>query len=288
MLALLPLMLLSALVVGYAAALGRLRRRGDAWPRARTAALLGGCLCGAAALLPPLGTHDERLPVHMTQHLLLAMAAPALLALAAPVTIALRTLPPRPRRMLLGLVHSRLVGVLSTPPVVVVLSTGSLMLVYLTGLYAATLENEVLHVVVHLHLFLTGCLLSWTVVGLDPMPHRPGVRTRLVTLVLAAAAHDTVSKLLFARGLPRGGGPLSDRQSGAEIMYYGGTLVEAAVAVAVMTQWYRRSGRDLQRRRRRPTSSRTSSRTARAEQAARWQATPCSPPRGTSTRHARR
>ena len=251
MLGLVPLLLTAALVAAYAVALQRLHGRGDAWPWPRTAALLVGSLCVAGALLPPLATADERLPVHMTQHLLLAMAAPGLLALSAPVTLALRTLPRRPRRALLGLVHCRPVRVLTMPPVVLVISTGSLLTLYLTGLYAATLEHEALHAAAHVHLFLTGCLLSWTVIGVDPIARRPSVQARLTTLVLAAAAHDTISKLLYARGLPAGGGSVAERHAGAEIMYYGGTVVDLALAVALMAQWYRRSGRELERSRRR-------------------------------------
>ena len=64
--------------------------------------MLAGALCTAAAVLPPIASHDELFPVHVGQHLLLGMAAPAFLALSAPVTLALRTLPRRPRRILDG------------------------------------------------------------------------------------------------------------------------------------------------------------------------------------------
>jgi hypothetical protein len=74
----------------------RLRRRGVRWPVTRAAAALAGSLCAAAAVLPPIASHDEVFPVHVAQHLLLGMAAPAFLALSAPVTLALRTLPSRP------------------------------------------------------------------------------------------------------------------------------------------------------------------------------------------------
>ena len=84
-----------AAVAAYATAVSRLRRRGDRWPLRRVACLLAGSACAAAAVLPPVASHDDMFPVHIAQHLLLGMAGPALLALSAPVTLALRTLPGR-------------------------------------------------------------------------------------------------------------------------------------------------------------------------------------------------
>jgi putative membrane protein len=217
----------------------------------RTLAAAAGLTSVAAAALPPLSSHDETFPVHVAQHLLLAMAAPALLALSAPVTLGLRTLPACLRRRLLRVLHSRAVAVATAPAVALTLNIGGLLLLYLTGLYARSVDNETEHALVHLHMFAAGCLLSWTIVGVDPRPRRPGYGVRLATLVVAAAAHDTVSKLLYARGLPPGAGPLLDRQVGAELMYYGGTLIDVALAVALMAQWYRATGREYRRMQRR-------------------------------------
>ena len=61
------------------------------------------------------------------------MAAPAFLAMSAHVALALRTLPRRPRRILLRLLrllHSSTAAVLATPTTAVVLDLG--------GLYAST------------------------------------------------------------------------------------------------------------------------------------------------------
>jgi cytochrome c oxidase assembly factor CtaG len=46
--------------------------------------MLAGSLCVAAAVLPPVASHDEVFTVHVAQHLLLGMAAPVFLALSAP------------------------------------------------------------------------------------------------------------------------------------------------------------------------------------------------------------
>jgi putative membrane protein len=253
---LVPLVATTLLVVAYGGGVLRLRRRAVAWPPGRATALVGGVACVAAAVLPPLGDHDDVFEVHVAQHLLLAMAAPALLALSAPVTLALRALPRRPRRVLLRAVQSAPVAVLTTPAVALLLDVGGLVLLYTTGTYALTLRHEWLHALVHLHLLLSGCLLAWVVLGVDARPRRPGFGVRLGTLVIAAAAHDTVSKLLYARDLPAGGGTTADRQVGAELMYYGGTVVELLTAVALMAQWYGATGRAHRRQLRRSGPSR--------------------------------
>lgn len=244
-----------AALAGYGTGLHRLRRRGARWPVTRVAAMLAGSLCATAAVLPPIASHDELFPVHVGQHLLLGMAAPAFLALSAPVTLALRTLPRRPRRILLRLLHSFPVAALAAPATAVVLDLGGLYALYLTGLYQAAEHDDLVHAAVHVHMFLAGCLLSWAVIGVDPVRRRPGAGVRLTALIIAAAGHDTLAKLIYAWDLPAAGGPFASRHTGAELMYFGGTVIEVALAAVVMAQWYLASGRALTRTRRRSQSA---------------------------------
>jgi putative membrane protein len=248
---LVPIAITGVMLAAYAAGLVRLRGRGAAWPVSRSVAAAAGGACVAAAVLPPFGSHDETFWVHVAQHLLLAMAAPALLALSGPVTLALRSLPLNVRRVLLRVLHSWPVAVLTAPAVALTLNVGGVVLLYFTGLYRRTLNDEMLHALVHLHMFLAGCLLCWAIIGIDPMPRRPRFGQRLAVLVVAAAAHDTISKFLYARDLPTGAGAIVDRNIGAELMYYGGTVIDVALAVALMTQWYRATGRQYEHSQRR-------------------------------------
>ena len=237
-------------VAGYGAAWWRLRRRGDRWTVARLACLLAGAACVMSALSPPVASHDEIFPVHIAQHLLLAMAAPLLLAVSAPVTLALRALPVRPRRVLLRVLQSRLAAAMFTPVIVLVLDAGGLYGFYLTGMYAAAERSTLLHAAVHLHMFLAGCLLSWLLIGVDPVRRRPGAWGRLAVLVIAAASHDILAKLMYAWNLPADAGPVAARHLGSELMYYGGTVIDVALAVVIMAQWYAATGRALARERR--------------------------------------
>jgi putative membrane protein len=251
MTALIPLALPLLIMGGYLTGVRRLRRRGHRWPPARTACLLAGTLCVACALAPPVSTHDELFGVHVLQHLLLGMTGPALLALSAPITLALRTAPRCVRQVLLGVLHSRPASFVVAPPVAVIADLGSLYALYLTHLYSAAERNDLIHAAVHLHLFAVGCLLGWSLIGTDPVRRRPAVRGRLIAFVIAAAGHDTLSKLMYARDLPFGGGPVAAKHFGAELMYFGGTAVDVALAAIIMTQWYQSKGRALLREQRR-------------------------------------
>ena len=90
----------------------------------------------AAVTVSGLGAYDTTLlSVHMVQHMVLSMVAPIFLALGAPVTLALRTLPPRPRRVLLAVLHSRVARVLTFPLVAFGLFVANPFVLYFTGLY---------------------------------------------------------------------------------------------------------------------------------------------------------
>ena len=164
---------------------------------------------GARALAGP----RPAFPLQVARHLLVAMAAPAALSLSAPLTLALRTLRPPARRYLLAVLSSGVAGALTWAPVVLVLEIGGMYLYYLTPLYMLAEHVGWLHPFVHVHMFLAGCLLSWFLIGRDPLPTRPHTRTRLLVLFAAAGCHDLMAKLMYAHLLPRGAGPRRERRT---------------------------------------------------------------------------
>jgi putative membrane protein len=244
------LLLLLLGVTAYAVGVARLQRRGDGWPRPRIVAALAGFGCLIATLVPPLAI-DMTFPAHAVRHLLTAMIAPLALALSAPITLLLRTLGHRPRRILLLLIHSRLAGAVNTAPAVLILNVGGMFAYYLTPLYSTAHQHPWLNSVLHLHMFVAGCLLTWYLVGHDPMPPRASTRTRLLVLFLVGGGHNVLTKLMYAQGLPAGGGSIEQLHSGAQIMFYGGDLVDLVLAGALLSTWYARTGRRLQQDQRR-------------------------------------
>lgn len=246
----LPPVVVALGAAAYLAAVARLRRRGDRWPSVRTtwAAVGLGIL---AAVVLPVPVAGPAFPLQVVRHLLMAMAAPAALALSAPVTLALRALRPPPRRYLLAVVRSGVVRALASAPVVLVLEVGGMYLYYLTPLYGHAEHLGWLHPLVHLHMFLAGCLFSWYLIGRDPMPSRPRTRARLLVLFAAAGCHDLMAKLMYAHLLPTGAGSAAGIELGAQVMFYGGDVVELLLASAVLLDWYRRGTRELARQERR-------------------------------------
>ena len=156
---------------------------------------------------------------------------------------------------------------MSASAITVIPDLGALYALYLTGLYKAAEHNEFIHAALHMHMFLAGCLLSWAVIGINPVRRRPGIPVRLAALVIVGAGHDTLSMLMYAHNLPAGGGSIADRHMGAELMYYGGTIIDVALAIILMMQWYQSTGRELARSARRSTSQQQVTRKSTPDQA---------------------
>jgi len=262
-----PLLLLGVVLAGalYLVGVRRLCARRDAWSGRRTASfVLGGLGTVVVATMSALGTYDDTLfSVHMVQHMLLAMVAPVFLALGAPVTLALRTAPGGARRVLLGVLHSRAAAVLASPPVGWLLFVGTPFALYFTGLYGATLGNDTLHSLLHVHFVLVGCLFFWPLLGLDPVPGRVshGFRLALVFATLPFHAFLGISimssKTVIAGSYyealarPWGASPLSDQHTGGGILWASGDVVGLLLLVTVVAQWMRADERTAVREDRR-------------------------------------
>ncbi|MEW1613437.1 MULTISPECIES: cytochrome c oxidase assembly protein [unclassified Streptomyces] len=237
---LLPAAAVALLAGGYLllAHRARARRPAPGWGRWRTASFLAGCAVLAVALLPPVAPFaHEDFRGHMVQHMLIGMYAPLALVLGAPVTLLLRTLPAGRARRLTGLLHSRPLRAVARPVPALLLSTGTLPVLYFTPLFDATMDRPFLHWLMHAHFLLSGCLFAWVIAGPDPAPARPGVPARLVVLGVAVAAHATVSQLLYGGFLVDVHAPIPQVRGGAEIMYYGGDIAELLLAAALVTTW---------------------------------------------------
>jgi putative membrane protein len=234
--------LVAAALWVYLAAVRRARQRGRPWPRTRSLLWAGGLAAVAPALVGPIadGSHlDFR--AHMLGHLLLGMLGPLLLVLAAPVTLALRALPAHSARRLSANLRRPVVAALTHPAAAAVLNVGGLWVLYRTGLYAASTGSPVLHVAVHLHVFLAGCLLVVAVAGPDPAPHRPGLPVRAAVLVLAVAAHNILAKTIYA--FPPAGVDPAQAAAAAQLMYYGAVPVELVMMIVLCREWTRQHDR---------------------------------------------
>jgi cytochrome c oxidase assembly factor CtaG len=246
-----------------------LHRRGDRWPVGRTISfvVLGmGAFYFATA--SGLGTYDlTLLSVHMVQHMILAMLVPMALALGAPVTLALRTLPPRPRRWLLAVLHSWPARVLTFPPLTLLLYVVSPWALYFSGWYDATLHSAYLHEVMHLHLVLVGSLFFWPIVGIDPVPGRVSYPFRMLLVVLTLPFHAFLGVTVMGETELIGGSwypdlhhgpmgswlpePIDDQHLAGGILWGSGDLVALVLFGVLFTQWVRASLKEATREDRR-------------------------------------
>jgi putative membrane protein len=238
-----PVTAAAALLLAAAYLLGaaRLRLRGDVWPWPRDVSFVAGSAALAWAVLG--GLPGGPFTAHVAQHVIVGMIAPLLLVLARPLTLALRSLPPgHVRRSLLAMAHSRLAG-LVFPPVAALVDVGGLWLLYHTGLFAATRHQPLAHAVLHAHMLAAGLMFTFAVCQLDPVRRRWSLAVRGTALLAAGTAHTTLAKSLYAASPPRTAFTSTDLHAGAQLMYYGGDLVEVALAAALAVQWYKATGR---------------------------------------------
>lgn len=206
----------------------------------RAASFAAGIGLIAVALMPPLtGWAHHDLRGHMAQHVLLGMLAPLGLVLAAPGTAVLRRLPVAAARRLVALLDTPPVRVVIHPVTAMLLDIGGMYLLYLTPLYAMSLHDPVLHVLVHVHFVVAGTVFTWSIVGLDPAPRRPGTGTRLAVLFVAIAAHAVLGKIMYGYGFPRGAGhDQAEIRAAAQWMYYGGDVATLLLTIAFFAEWF--------------------------------------------------
>ncbi len=255
----------SAVLAGAIYARG-LRSSRRSWPWWRTLSFFLGLAAVVLALASGIQLlAGDLFSVHMLQHMLLTIVAAPLLMLGAPVRPLLRGLPGAVRRgvvrplaasaLVRGLVHF-----LRHPLVAVAIYVGGLYLWHWPALYDAAVENEALHVLEHTDFFV-GALLFWSVV-IDPEPFKGTLpyAARIVYLLLAGAAQNTVlggllsfsSRVLYSHyGLTaalRGIDPLTDQRVGGAIMWVPGDTIFLIAASVAFFQWLDQEEREQRRR----------------------------------------
>lgn len=258
---------IAALAIGlYLAGYVRMRRRGDHWPLLRVVLWVLGWLVLMYTISAAPGVYGRVMfSMHMVMHMSLMMMVPILLVLAAPVTLALRTLPARrdrtlgPRELILGVVHSRVMGVLGNPVVAGVLFFGSLVGFYWSEALRLALESHTGHVLMILHFLGVGYLFVWSLVGVDPGPPKWPAPLRLLVLFATLAAHAFFGLAMMTgtwllapeffkqMQLPYVPNLLADQQLGGAIAWGIGEVPTAILAVLVVVDWIKRDEREAKR-----------------------------------------
>ncbi len=255
-----PAVALLATAAWYLLAVRLLRRRGDSWPLGRTVSfILGGLGTLTLATEGPISAYDTTLlSVHMVQHMLISMIAPIFLALGAPVTLALRTFVRPLHRALMWLLHSMYMRVLAFPIVAGAIAVANPWGLYFTSFYELTLRNIWWHNFNHLHFLIVGCLWTFALIGVDPMP-RVGYPMRMLAVFVTMPFHAFLGLTIMDQhnliaadwylDLHRtwGASPAADQQLAGGILWAAGELVSMLIFIALSVQWARASDREARR-----------------------------------------
>ncbi len=254
-------------VYAYCAGFVRLRRNGTGWPAVRLASWCAGWAAVVFATSSGLATYAPVMfSVHMAQHLALMTLAPILMVLGAPVTMALRALRRSeepgmrgPRDWLRLALHSRVTKVVGHPVVALALLAGSLFAMYFSGFYELALRSHAAHLAMLLHLLGVGYLFYWTVIGVDPAPHRVAPPIRLVVLFAGMGFHAFFGVALMQSGVPMAADwyaaldlswlpdALADQKAAGGIAWSFGEIPSLAVAIALVLQWLKVDEREARR-----------------------------------------
>jgi cytochrome c oxidase assembly factor CtaG/putative copper export protein len=251
----------------YLAAVRRLQRRGDAWPRGRTVSWLLGCVTLLFVTSSGVGRYMPAMfSMHMAAHMMLSMLVPVLLVLGGPVGLALRALPaagrgepPGMREWILAALHSRLSKILTNPVVATALFVAGFYGLYLGGLFDAAVGSHVGHLVMNLHFLLSGYLFYWVVIGVDPTP-RPIPPIAKVAVVFASLPlHAFFAIVLMSMPNVLGGSfyrslhlswhtdLLGDQRLGGGMAWAAGEIPLVVVMIALLVQWSRSDQRTARR-----------------------------------------
>jgi cytochrome c oxidase assembly factor CtaG len=218
------------------------RRLGGRWPGRRTACFTAGVATLAVALQSGIDAEDDRLlTVHMVQHMLLLLVAPALLLSGRPLLLALRAMPSSSRRTLAPALGSRGARGLTHPLLALGVMWAVILLSHLSGFYEATLRHPLLHDIEHLAFLISGLLFWWPLLGGRPSPQRPlGGVARMAYVIAAMPPMAAVGAVLNrhatlvypsygAASRALGVNPLINQaQAGAMMWVGGGTLLALA------------------------------------------------------------
>ena len=244
-----------------------LSKRGDKWPIGRTVAFALGITAIDYAVNGGLGVYAQvAFSFHMISHMVLATLAPIGIVLGAPITLALRTLPigrtqdeRGVRGYAIAILHSRYSSIITHPVSALIIFEASLFALYFTNLFNWLMSYHFGHFFMGLHFLLSGILLFFVIIGVDPTPQKSPFIFRIVILFVAISIHAFFSVALISSSQLVDGGYfaeiarpwwpdfLADQKMGASIGWAMGEIPILLALIATFLQWIRADERDAKR-----------------------------------------
>lgn len=208
--------------------------RAGRWPRRRSVAFAASLAALAVALGPAFeAAGEDRLSLHMVQHLLLSMVAAPLAAWSAPVRLALRAQSPAARQLTARALHAPVLRALAHPLAGLALFLAVAVGAHVPAVYEAALRDPAVHAVEHAAFFWSAVALWAPLIAADPLPRRMGAIGRFGVMLGAMAAMAaggawlaSSSALVYgAYRVPAarlGVDPLADQALAGGVMWIGG------------------------------------------------------------------
>lgn len=233
-------------------------------PRSRSAAFLAGLAAIAVALMSGIDRYDTTLfSVHMVQHILLTLVAAPLIALGAPITTLLRASSANVRRrVILPILHSRVMRVLSFPVVAWLAVALTMWGTHFSPIFDASLENSAIHDLEHALYLGAGLLFWWPAVGLDPSPWRMPHPVRAMYVFLQMPQNTFLAVTILNSSVPLyrhyatlvrswGSSAIEDQQTASGLMWICGDVLFLTALGLILAGWMRheqRREKDVDRR----------------------------------------
>jgi putative membrane protein len=240
-------LLILVILAAYVAGLARCRRmRAPGLPWYRVVSFLLGLLTLVVSLNTAIETYSHVLFwVHMVQHLLLIMVAPALLVVGSPLTLLLEVTRGATQQRVRSALRSAPVSFLTHPIVGFLLYGGIIIGTHLTSFMQQMMVHPWLHQVEHVLYLGGGYLFLLPLLGNEPIRWQPPYLVRMIALFIAMAPETVVGIVLLQANhelFPAyaaihrmwGPTPLQDLNRGGGIMWAFGDGLMMTFIVGVM------------------------------------------------------
>ncbi len=238
------------LVAWYASCVLRLRGKGRSWSSFRTASFVAGVATTWVATGSGLASYDEsNFTMHVVQHLILMNVAPILLGLGAPITLALQASKRSLQSSIIKVLRGRVVSSITFPVVTAFINYTTMVVYFLTPVYAISERHPLFHDYVHLHFLVAGCLYWWVVIGLDHSRWRLSYPAKLGYLATGVPINAIlgVSPVGARKSIDAALNTLADTHAGGAVLWGVGELVLVAALGVMFIQWSRADRREAYR-----------------------------------------
>ena len=245
----------------YATGLRNLRRksgRDRVVGAGEVSAFFAGTICIALALMSPIDTiSDDLFSMHMVQHLLLMLVCAPLFVWSRPIIVFFYAAPTALRRRLGRFWARRRLGTLASvlmhPVMVWSAFIGIFVFWHIPGPYTLAVENEPIHDLEHLTLFITA-FAFWSVV-IEPSGRRRLDHGSTILFVAATAVFSSLPGALMiltrrpfypvhASGVTEWGLTLiQDQQLAGLVMWIPGGFIYLAAIALLFAPWFHQAGR---------------------------------------------